>query len=282
MGLKIGDQIRPQPMLGPLLDNSATAIGATLWGLPFSMQKSNDFAAVANIRELSTLMARVPYVGKLCVGTTTFASPTAYATVAGSSFSLCASGATQTQLDYARIGMSGSCTNMNAQTIIIDGTTISLSLLATDTSIVVQVLAGCSLVAAKLTTCIKGRCTYLDATYVQYGDTTGPVHINIWPRDGNRTFNITSTSIMIGASADAIGVQVGSRSAMMEFKTDNVRQIMSTVSTLAYTHGAIKLTGVGSCVANVSGFMLFGNERYKPNISIQRGQLATVSSAYSS
>ncbi len=280
MSLKIGDQIRIQPAIGPSFDNSATVAAATLWGMPVAMSFANNYAAQVSVRDMSTLAMRVPLIAKLCVGTTTFASPTAYATVAGSSWTVCASGSTQTGLSYARVVMGGSGTEV-AATLIIDGTTFTMGFGGADSSIRVETTL-CSLTMAKLTTCIKGMCTHLDATYVMYGNTTGPIHVNIWPKDADRTINITSSGLTPAAGDVAVGLQVVSRSAMFEFKADELRTIMSTVSTLAYDHMAIKLTAVGASVANVSGNFIFGDERYNPHINIARSQLGTVSTAYSS
>lgn len=271
---KIGDQVRLHPLFGALKPRgSSSGVEATVFSDPISMREYSEAAVMLTVNEVSSVTARNKVEAKILGGTTTYASPTAYSSIA-SSFTVCASGATQTKLHFARITISGTATKAAAQTIIIDGTTFTMSATA-DSSIVVHT-TNCSLAVAKLATCIQGMCTHLNATYYSAGVTTGPAHVEIWSRDGDRTFNVTSTSVYPGASADGLGLSF-SRSAMYEFKAED----LYAASTVGYTHFVVRVNTTGT-VHDVEGVAVLGDARYRPNIVIARGQMGTVSTAYSS
>lgn len=270
---KIGDDVRVQDLFpSHKTPGSSGSREATVFGAPFALGMDREYAIVVNVGHVSSVGPREAVTAELLCGTTTYASPTAYTSVGG--FTVCASGATQTQVNYARVNITGTATKVGTAFagIAIDGTTFTFSATA-DSSVVVHT-TDCSNAMAKLATCIKGRCTHLDATWYSAGVTTGPAYCEIYPRDGNRTFNITSTSIPVAASADGVGVLV-SRSAMFEFKQEDIQQL----STVRYTHAAVRFNSTGT-VCNFGGVLIAGGSRFKPNINISRGQLSTVSSAY--
>lgn len=272
---KVGDLVRVQDLFPTqkALGSSLTR-EATVWSAPFKIDQARDYAAVINIQHVSSVGPRQQIKGKLCVSTGNVGA-TAFTTVANSTFNICASGATQTKVNWARITMTGTITKItSAYTgIIIDGTTFTFNDTA-HSSVSVHSTSG-SVACAKLATSISGMCTYLETTYYWTGTATGPAIVEMWPKDGDRTFNIKTTSIEPGASADGLGIVVG-RSAVLEFKAADIRNL----STLDYTHVAIKITSTGT-VYKLGGVLLAADNRYKPDINIARYQLATVSSAYS-
>lgn len=272
---KVGDLVRVQDLFPSLQDMGSSVLRkATVWSAPFKLDKARDYAAVINIQHLSSIGPRQQVKGKLCVSTGNV-SATAFTTVANSTFNICASGATQTKVNYAEIHMTGTFTKMTSlyTGIIIDGTTFTFNDTA-HSSVSVHTTSG-SVVCAKLATSISGMCTYLETSYYWLGAATGDAVVTIRPKDGDRTFNITSTSIFPAANSDGPGIIVG-RSAVLEFKASDIRNL----STLDYTHAAIKITSTGT-VSRIGGVLLAVDNRYTPNLNIDRYQLATVSSAYS-
>lgn len=287
---KIGDVVGVHGMFAGYKDHGASAaapaVAATMFSAPFPLWEANEYAGVFNVLHVSSVGPREAVHAKLLLGTTTYASPTAYSSIGGlSSFTICASGATQTQVNYAQIIMTGTATKITTATnngIAIATTnttskTINFSATA-DSSILVH-CTDCSNGAAKLSTAIRNCFPNLDSTYFALGTTTGPAIVEVWHKDG-KTFNITSTGIYPGASADNLGVIVG-KSFVYEFKSEDINAAISaTGSTVQYDHFVFRTKSTGT-VARINGVVLTGGRRFG-KVDIARGQAATVSYAHSS
>jgi len=277
MGLKIGDKIKFEPILSGQVPTETTNFSN-----PIGLRGYNEFAVILTAHNISSAALAAPIVAKLLAGTTTFASQTAYASVAGSSFTVLSSGATMTQMTEAFVCINGTATKAT-QAFVLDGTTFRGSNTANSsiaTAITVHT-TNTTGAAAQYASYIEAVCTYLETTVVEATGTTN-AYVYITSKDKDRTFSLSAAAY--GIVADNLTVMPVTRSAMFEFKAEDIISIMSSVSTLAYTHVAVRVSGTlaATGVANVHGFLAMGGPRYKPDTDIQRGQLATVSSAYSS
>lgn len=277
MGLKIGDMVRFEPILSGQVPTETTNFSN-----PISMAGFNEFAVLLTAHNISSAALAAPILAKLLAGTTTFASQTAYASVAGSSFVVLSSGTTHTKLTEGFVCINGTATKAT-QAFVLDGTTFRGSNTANSsiaTAITVHT-TNTTGAAAQYAAYIKAVCTYLETTVVEATATTN-AYVYITSKDKDRTFSLSAAGA--GILADNLTIMPVTRSAMFEFKSEDINQIMSTVSTLAYTHVAVRVSGTlaATGVANVHGFLAMGGARFAPFTDISRGQLSTVSANYSS
>jgi len=284
---KIGDVVKVKDLFAGLKDPGASAAApaqaATIFSAPHHLGYAREYGAVFNVLHVSSVGPRQNVSAKLLLGTTTYAGPTAYSSIGGlSSFTICASGATQTQVNYAQIIMTGTATKITTATndgiqLGVAGTTKSINFSATADSSILVHCTDCSNGAATLSTAIRNIFPSLDSTYYALGTTTGPAVVSIWHKDGE-VFDITSTGVYPGASADNLGIVVG-KSMLYEFKAEDVQgAITATGTTLKYDHFVFRVNSTGT-VVKIGGSLLCGEPRYH-KIGISRNQAATVSSAH--
>lgn len=245
---------------------------SALESIPIRVADAKDYMVVADIGTWSTVGAKGPLNMYLQAAT---ASTGTYTTIA-SGITMQTSGATLYNMSEVRIKMAGAQASGAAQTIVIDGVTITKSSGANNTAATAAAFksSGATVCVLNLETVIPAVCTNLECT--RFTTVATACEVRVYPKNAGYVFDAQSTTLPEATSAK-IGIYGGRKLFKYDFTAADIAGKNSS-----YTHVKIGMTSTLSSIVPFNMVLIRDGVRQMPDYTgPTRSKFSTVSSAHS-